>query len=144
MTIMALEMSSAPALTAPPTHKPGKVVKGTYTEADMQAWVEEVLGTKVFQEGVTSAEALKDGIALCRLMQALRPGSLRKYNQMKGAFFQLENISMFLGACTQHLGLAKSDLFDVRDLYDQSNFVKVLHTLELVHRAAKPSAALHT
>lgn len=56
----------------------------------MQAWFHEVLGTRVFQDGVSSAETLRDGIILCKLMQALRPGSIRKFNAMKGAFFQLE------------------------------------------------------
>ena len=35
------------------------------------------------------------------------------------------------------MGLAKTDLFDVRDLYDQANFVRVLHTIDMVHRAAR-------
>lgn len=146
MTIMALEMSApsiaaVAATTSTPTAKKGKGTnKEAFTESDMQAWLEEVLGTKVFQDGVSSAETLRDGIVLCKLLQALRPGSIKRYNAMKGAFFQLENITFFLTACTQHLGLARTDLFDVRDLYDQANFVKVLRTLELVHRAARLTA----
>lgn len=64
----------------------------------MQAWFQEVLGTKVFQDGVSSAETLRDGIVLCKLMQALRPGSIRKFNAMKGAFFQLE-VRVRLASC---------------------------------------------
>jgi hypothetical protein len=149
MTIMALEMNGTgvPAPAAPLTGNKRNNVnsKSAFTEADLVTWFEEVLGAKVFQDGVSAADTLRDGILLCRLMQALRPGSIKKYNAMKGAFFQLENINVFLQACNQVIGLDKHDLFDVRDLYDQSNFVKVLHTLELVHHAAKaPAAAANT
>lgn len=38
------------------------------------------------------------------------------------------------------MGISKNDLFDVRDLYDQANFVRVLHTIDMVHRVARTQA----
>ena len=98
------------------------------------------------------ADALKDGAALCELINALRPGSVKKINTMKAPFkqvgrkinqngfknknlssfsFQRENIELFLKGCEAY-GLKTQDLFQVNDLYEAKNVYMVvdnLHTL---------------
>lgn len=66
-------------------------------------------------------------------------GVLRLHTTRRSRPFA-QNINFFLNACTAHMGISKNDLFDVRDLYDQANFVRVLHTIDMVHRVARTQA----
>ena len=43
-------------------------------------------------------EALKDGTVLCQLINAIKPGSVKKVNKPGMPFRELENISAFLTA----------------------------------------------
>ena len=94
---------------------------------------------------VTSAlvqEKLKDGVVLCKLMNALSPNSVRKINTSKMAFKQMENIGNFLDACASY-GVAKTDLFQTVDLYEGQNIPQVINGLHALGRKAgtkgKPS-----
>lgn len=40
---------------------------------------------------------------LCKAMNALQPGSIKKVNENKMAFKQMENISNFLAACQKYV-----------------------------------------
>jgi hypothetical protein len=44
-------------------------------------------------------EALKDGVYLCKLINTIQPGSVKKVNTTKMAFKQMENIGNFLTGC---------------------------------------------
>ena len=61
------------------------------------------------------AEQLKDGQALCKLINAIAPGSVKKINTMSATFKQRENIEMYLKACAAY-GLKEQDLFQVGNL----------------------------
>lgn len=74
------------------------------------------------------AEALKDGIALCNLINALAPGSISKVNKLKTPFKERENIELFLKACETY-GLRSHDLFQVNDLYERKNLYMVVNCL---------------
>ncbi|XP_053210310.1 calponin-3-like isoform X1 [Panonychus citri] len=74
------------------------------------------------------AEALKDGIALCNLINGLAPGSIGKVNKMKTPFKERENIELFLKACEAY-GLRNHDLFQVNDLYERKNLYMVVNCL---------------
>lgn len=50
-------------------------------------WIETVTGEKL--QGETIIEGLKSGVALCKLVNALKPGTIPKINKMKQAFFQV-------------------------------------------------------
>lgn len=63
-------------------------------EKEAQAWIEECTGSKF--PGGTFADALKDGTILCGLMNTLQPGTIRKVEQSKMPFKQMENIVSFL------------------------------------------------
>ena len=55
---------------------------------------------------------------LCKLMHALKPGSIRNV-RLKGAAFQMrDNINQFQNAAREY-GLPEADLFQSVDLYDR-------------------------
>ncbi|WP_395239449.1 hypothetical protein, partial [Salmonella sp. s54412] len=58
----------------------------------------------------TLHESLKDGVILCHLANAFKPGAIKKISESKMAFKMMENISNFLKVCGD-LGLKNLDLF---------------------------------
>merc|ERR1719190_256368 len=71
---------------------------------------------------------LKDGSVLCKLINRLQPGAVKKINTLKAPFKQRENIEMYLKACTNY-GLKEQDLFQVNDLYENKNLYMVVDNL---------------
>jgi len=78
---------------------------------------------------------LKDGTMLCKLINALEPGSVRSINTSKMAFKQMENIGNFLGAA-EVFGVSKNDLFQTVDLYENNNMSAVIDTIHALGRKA--------
>jgi len=72
------------------------------------------------------ATLLKDGVVLCKCVNALCPGLIRRVNVSAIQFKQMENISNFISAC-QKLGLESTDIFDTVDLYEGKDIMKVLN-----------------
>lgn len=96
-------------------------------------WIKEHLPDEdcVCQESDEVHEKLKDGVILCKLINAIEPGSVKKFNESKMAFKQMENISLFLSGC-EAFGCNKVDLFQTVDLYegvDMSVVINGLHAL---------------
>ncbi|XP_038647244.1 LIM and calponin homology domains-containing protein 1-like isoform X2 [Scyliorhinus canicula] len=87
-----------------------------FTEA--QHWIEQVtgrsFGDKDFRTG------LENGILLCELLNAIKPGAVKKINRLPTPIAGLDNITLFLRAC-EELGLKGSQLFDPGDLQDVTN-----------------------
>ncbi|XP_051864968.1 LIM and calponin homology domains-containing protein 1-like isoform X3 [Pristis pectinata] len=87
-----------------------------FTEA--QHWIEQVtgrsFGDKDFRTG------LENGILLCELLNAIKPGTVKKINRLPTPIAGLDNITLFLRAC-EELGLKGSQLFDPGDLQDMTN-----------------------
>ncbi|XP_067892382.1 LIM and calponin homology domains-containing protein 1-like isoform X3 [Heterodontus francisci] len=87
-----------------------------FTEA--QHWIEQVtgrsFGDKDFRTG------LENGILLCELLNAIKPGAVKKINRLPTPIAGLDNITLFLRAC-EELGLKESQLFDPGDLQDMAN-----------------------
>ncbi|CAL8331013.1 unnamed protein product [Lota lota] len=85
------------------------------------------------------AQALRDGVLLCQLLNNLLPHSvnLKEINlrPLMSQFLCLKNIRTFLGACQEKFHLRKSELFEAFDLFDVRNFAKVLDTLSLLSRS---------
>ncbi|KAJ2848071.1 Protein kinase of the Mitotic Exit Network, partial [Coemansia brasiliensis] len=94
-------------------------------------FIEAVLGEHL--DTCTLRESLRDGVVLCRLINALRPGSVKRINTKRLPFTQMENISNFLAAA-QKLGLDSSDLFQTVDLYEGKNMPRVIMTLLAIAR----------
>ena len=69
--------------------------------------------------------ALKNGKVLCKLINAIKPGSVKKINENKMTFKEMENINCFLSAC-EEIGVKKVDLFQTVDLYEGQNIPQVI------------------
>ena len=80
-------------------------------------------------------EKLKDGILLCKLMNAIQPNSITKINESKQPFKQMENINNFLSACEAY-GCKRGDLFQTVSLYDGINMPEVLNGIFALGRKA--------
>ncbi|KAJ1758473.1 Protein kinase of the Mitotic Exit Network, partial [Coemansia sp. RSA 1591] len=94
-------------------------------------FIQTVLGEHV--DACTLHHTLRDGVVLCRLINTLRPGAVKRINTKRLPFVQMENISNFLAAA-QSLGLDSSDLFQTVDLYEGKNIPKVVMTLLAIAR----------
>ncbi|NXR34203.1 LIMC1 protein, partial [Zosterops hypoxanthus] len=78
-------------------------------------------GEKDFRSG------LENGILLCELLNAIKPGLVKKINRLPTPIAGLDNIILFLRGCKE-LGLKESQLFDPGDLQDTSNRVTIKNT----------------
>lgn len=47
-------------------------------EAEARSWIESITGTPL--QGATFAEALKDGVALCTLINSIKAGTIPKFS----------------------------------------------------------------
>ncbi|CAH1794096.1 unnamed protein product, partial [Owenia fusiformis] len=81
-------------------------------------------------------DVLKDGIILCKLINIINPGSVRKINLSKLAFKQMENIRNFLTAC-ENIGMNKIDLFQTVDVYEGTNIPHVINGIFALGRKAQ-------
>lgn len=91
-------------------------------EADAIKWIEAVTGVKFGPGGLQ--ENLKSGVTLCKLVNAIKPGSVGKIQDSKMPFVQRENITAYLDAC-RRLGVPDHDQFVTQDLYEGDNLVQV-------------------
>uniref|UniRef100_A0A6Q2YRK0 Vav guanine nucleotide exchange factor 1 n=1 Tax=Esox lucius TaxID=8010 RepID=A0A6Q2YRK0_ESOLU len=75
------------------------------------------------------AQALRDGVLLCQLLNNLLPHAinLREINlrPQMSQFLCLKNIRTFLGVCQDKFHLKKTELFEAFDLFDVRDFGKV-------------------
>ncbi|ELR15882.1 basic calponin isoform 4, putative [Acanthamoeba castellanii str. Neff] len=78
--------------------------------------------------------ALKNGIKLCELANALHAGSVARIQKAAAPFVQMENIANFLKAA-EHLGVRKNELFQTVDLFEAKNMSAVLVTLGALKRS---------
>jgi hypothetical protein len=109
-------------------------------ESEIKAWMSSV-GVGVDDDGDFMA-ALRSGIVLCNLANALQPGVVTKINKMSQPFMQMENISAFLIAA-EKLGVQASDRFQTVDLFEKKQPEQVLLCLQVLMRLTgqAPSAA---
>ncbi|XP_053712080.1 LIM and calponin homology domains-containing protein 1-like isoform X2 [Synchiropus splendidus] len=84
---------------------------------EAQKWIEAVTGKSFGEKDFRSA--LENGILLCELLSAIKPGLVKKINRLPTPIAGLDNLSVFLRGC-EELGLKGSQLFDPGDLQDTS------------------------
>jgi len=115
-------------------------------EAEARRFIEEKTGLTL---SGTFHEALKNGQSLCKLVNALSPGKIKKINTGKLAFTEMENIAAYLDAC-RDFGLKNFELFQTVDLYEAKNMNQVIINIVGLKRAtggglskpAVPTAAI--
>ncbi|KAK1457655.1 hypothetical protein CMEL01_10801 [Colletotrichum melonis] len=109
-----------------------------YTPAaakEVSSWIEGVLGERLPAGDLL--EGLKDGVALCKLINLAVPPPGVKFKKSAMPFVQMENISHFLRACKQPpLNLQDHDVFLTVDLFEQKDPAQVLQCLGAFSRAA--------
>jgi len=99
-------------------------------------WIEGITGLNLdfgdssegMRDQLDFGNALKDGQAICHLINKLAPGSISKVNTMKAPFKQRENIELFLKSAEKY-GLKSQDLFQVNDLFENKNLYMVVDCL---------------
>jgi len=102
-------------------------------EDEILEWIEAVLDTKMPKKPFE--DVLKDGVVLCKLMNQISPGSVKKI-QEKGSNFQLmENIDRFQKALRNY-GVPSEELFQTPDLFERRNIKQVTLSLLALARCA--------
>ncbi|KAG9249112.1 hypothetical protein BJ878DRAFT_571846 [Calycina marina] len=82
-------------------------------------------------------DSLKDGVALCKLVNLAVPNTVRFKTKAVMPFVQMENISIFLEACKKPpFNLQSHDVFLTVDLYESKDPAQVLQCLSSFSRAA--------
>ncbi|KAN0007350.1 hypothetical protein ACTFIU_000549 [Dictyostelium citrinum] len=104
------------------------------TEVELVIWIEKVIGEKLkFPDDLI--ESLRSGIVLCKLLNALMPGTIKNINTARDtALHHMENIGLYLKACWI-VGIQSSDLFVSSDLYLRKNVNAVIQNLLAIARA---------
>jgi hypothetical protein len=75
-------------------------------------------------------------MVLCRLVNILLPGSVKKINDSKIKFKQMENVSNFLKAARK-LGVANHDCFETVDLFEQKDLMNVIKCMVALGHAVQ-------
>ncbi|KAI7868844.1 calponin homology domain-containing protein [Spinellus fusiger] len=71
---------------------------------------------------------LKDGVYLCKLINKLKPGTIKHIGKKDLLFFKMDNITSFLQGARQ-LGLNEFQLFRTTDLLEAKDMPMVVHTI---------------
>ncbi|XP_062420649.1 LIM and calponin homology domains-containing protein 1-like isoform X2 [Pungitius pungitius] len=102
---------------APPRDESGTNHPAVPACLEAQKWIEAVTGKSFGDQDFRSG--LENGILLCELLSAIKPGLVKKFNRLPTPIAGLDNLSVFLRGC-EELGLKGSQLFDPGDLQDTS------------------------
>ena len=102
---------------------------------EVRKWIETTLGESLAAGDLL--DALKDGVALCKLINLVMPYPGIKYKASPMPFIQMENISHFLKACEMPpLNMPAHDRFLTVDLYESKDPAQVLQCLSAFSRQA--------
>jgi len=99
-------------------------------ESEARAFLEEVLKERVSGD---LADYLKSGVVLCKMINALKPGTITKINAGKMPFMQMENIGAYIQGCKK-LGIPEQYLFVTVDLFEGKNMAQVILNINTVKR----------
>jgi len=121
---MAHEERASPVGLSSSTSSRGKIDEELefFTELalhETERWIQAVTKKK-FQNPDDPRKSLENGVLFCELLNAIKPGSIRKINKLPTPIAGLDNLQVFLEACQAQLGLRQSQLFDLHDLEDLS------------------------
>lgn len=106
--------------------------------AESLEWIKEVTGEPINTSGDMDNffEVLKDGVILCKLVNALQPGTIKKVNESKMAFKCMENISAFLEHA-KAFGVPVQETFQSVDLWERQNLNSVVICLQSLGRKVR-------
>jgi len=98
-------------------------------ERDALDWIEAVTQEQVDHLWLH----LKSGRVLCKMINKIRPGTIKKINKQKIPMLERENIQHFLKG-VQAFGVLSSELFSVDELYKATDLNAVLKTIYALER----------
>lgn len=102
---------------------------------EILVWMEAVIKEKIPRDQPFE-KVLKDGQYICKLINVIQPGSVKRI-ATKGSNFQLmENIAAFQKACKKY-GVPPEEIFQTADLFEARNVKQVCLSLFCLARIAK-------
>ncbi|XP_069131361.1 muscle-specific protein 20-like [Argopecten irradians] len=113
-------------------------------EQEARRWVEDVVGCELVKDADPNTplhwdglhQGLKSGVALCKLINVLSPGSVKKINGALSNYHMMENIANYLKAIEKY-GVSKEDQFNTPDLFESVNMLAVVNSIHSLGRAAQ-------
>ncbi|KAM9960840.1 hypothetical protein ACTFIW_009996 [Dictyostelium discoideum] len=103
-------------------------------EQTARKWVCDVLEIQL-EDDKTFYELFKNGVLLCKLINKLRGGTIKRINESTISFKQLENIENYLKAC-KTLGLQSVNLFNSIDLHENKDISLVITNIVVLGKHA--------
>merc|ERR1719233_889883 len=92
-------------------------------EQEVLQWVEGVMGEPL--PAGDFGEVLKDGVVLCKLINKIQPGAVKKFKEKGPAFLLMENVQAFLAAVKKY-GVPDEEVFQTPDLFEARNIPQVV------------------
>lgn len=108
-------------------------------QAEVRRWIENSLERTLPFEDLHYS--LRDGVALCELVNYYRPNSVRVIHRDGDPFNMMRNIGHFLQAAAKLMG-GKKPLFEVADLFDRVDMFKVVDALRTLSGSSSRSSAV--
>lgn len=97
-------------------------------EKNIADWMEAVLGEPL-PDREDMWVSLKSGIVLIKLLNKLKPGTIRRYNKTRLLpLLEMDNIQLFLKGLWK-VGIKSSDMFITSDLYKRKGMTQVLNSV---------------
>jgi len=81
-------------------------------------------------------EVLKDGVVLCKMMNKIEEGAIKKFKQKGPAFLLMENVQSFLAAIKKY-GVPDEEVFQTPDLFEARNIPQVTLCLYALARTTQ-------
>jgi len=103
-------------------------------EKEILEWIFAVLGEP--QPAGEFEDILKDGIVLCKLINKIQPGSVKKFKEKGPAFLLMENVQSFLAAIAKY-GVPNEEVFQTPDLFEARNIPQVVLCLYSLGRTTQ-------
>lgn len=101
-------------------------------EKEVRGWISSIIGEELPADK-SFHEILKSGVVLCKLANKIEPGTIKKINNSKMPFMQMENISAYLNALNK-FGVPAHETFQTIDLFEDKNMLQVLNSFFALSR----------
>jgi hypothetical protein len=98
-------------------------------------WMQALLGEKIPRDQPFE-KVLKDGVIICKVLNKLQPGSVKRINTKGGGFTLMENHAAFQKAMKAY-GVPEEEVFQTVDLFEARNVKAVVKGLYALGRTAK-------
>ena len=102
----------------------GEEEDGIFRQSSLKyfQWIEAVMGEPL--PAGDFADVLKDGVVLCKLINKIQPGSVKKFKEKGPAFMLMENVQSFIQAAKKY-GVPDEEMFLTPDLFEGKNLSQV-------------------